>query len=449
MAFTGNEAGQLRVKQLLRSSDHWSACASAKKRAAKERAIVCYRERERMRKSSAFGRSMHEGARLAAEARREEMINALNPVQRRMKEVQRVAYLSHAALRERAGAEVRDARNMDHAWNRATRELRSNVAVIEELNAGGAVRVAGLPPPRAHTKKTPAVISVPRGSRGSYSNLIGRKAEPTTLAEDKLITSGEAAGWSIKLLQHASGPKLGQTYSVFVSPDGAHRFLTRGEVEMHLELELKAEMARRARGGRKPILPRHETGATGGPGVLLGAMSAKEWNKKEKLERSARRKRSERRDRSAQRSRGKAGGDTFRGPSRSGRRADVARLMGRSSGGSPAARSSAPRVPRGAKLIKSILNAREERSAKLAELRAAQQLAAEDPTTGDAVKEHVDARSNVEVIASTQPAGGDSGYAPARNARVRRAGAGKPFAGRGKSEVLPILAMNISRTRGI
>ena len=246
-----------------------------------------------------------------------------------MKEVQRTMYLSQAALRERATAEVRDQASKSGAWRRATREVRADVAVIEELSTGGAVKVAGLPPPRVAMKKAPAVIAVSRGSRSSYSNLIGRAPEPTTLAEDEVVTSGVAAGWTIRLLQHATGARRGQTYSAFISPDGTKRFFSRADVEAHLELTLKAEMARRARGGRAAIRPQ-ENGSFFAP--LRGRGAARGGGSAMAARQAAQRQTS----RSSARS-----GRAVSSSARPGRREDVARLMARRGASAAAAQAKA------------------------------------------------------------------------------------------------------------
>ena len=108
MAYTSSESNELRVKQMLRCADHWAACAAVHKRKQAVADVHRTRARANALKNSKHGRSMHEGARLAARRKEEEEANTLTLVERRMKEVQRAMYLSQAALRERASAEVRD-----------------------------------------------------------------------------------------------------------------------------------------------------------------------------------------------------------------------------------------------------------------------------------------------------------------------------------------------------
>ena len=453
MANTSNESHELRVKQMLRCADHWAACAAVHKRKEVVANVLRMRTRANALKNSKYGRSMHEGARLAARRAEEEEANRLTLVERRMKEVQRTMYLSQAALRERATAEVRDQVSKSGAWRRATREVRADVAVIEELSTGGAVKVAGLPPPRVAMKKAPAVIAVSRGSRSSYSNLIGRAPEPTTLAEDEVVTSGVAAGWTIRLLQHATGARRGQTYSAFVSPDGTKRFFSRADVEAHLELTLKAEMARRARGGRAAIRPQ-ENGSFFAP--LRGRGAARGGGSAMAARQAAQRQTS----RSSARS-----GRAVSSSARPGRREDVARLMARRGASAAAAQAKARahhrrnrgaasasargggqlRAPRGAHLIRTIHRAREERSEKLAALRAQQSIEAEEAHI-------VDPRPPAPTLPTTQmsvPSAAvaalklvDHGYAPRRGASVQRASAGRAQA------ALPVLDTGIRRSRG-
>ena len=151
---------------------------------------------------------------------------------------------------------------------------------------------------------------------------------------------------------------------------------------------------------------------------------------------------------------------------RTGRREDVARLMVRQGrrGSAAAAKATASaqrrnrgaasasaagagqlRAPRGAHLIRTIHRAREERSEKLAALRAQQSLAAEEAHV-------VDPQPPAPTLPTTQiavPAAAvaalklvDNGYAPRRGAAVQRSSAGRA------QVALPVLDMGIGRSRG-
>ena len=84
MAHTSNESHELRVKQMLRCADHWAACAAVHKRKEVVANVLRMRTRANALKNSKYGRSMHEGARLAARRAEEEEANRLTLVERRM-----------------------------------------------------------------------------------------------------------------------------------------------------------------------------------------------------------------------------------------------------------------------------------------------------------------------------------------------------------------------------